>query len=97
MAVIVYFPPSDMTVAQYDGIVADLKAAGAYPAPGLLSHSCFPTEGGKLSVCDLWESEASFHKFGETMMPLLVKSGATPSEPFISEVHNFLVPEPART
>jgi hypothetical protein len=95
MAVIVYFPPSDMTIAQYDGLVASLKEAGAYPSPGLLSHACFENDG-KLSVCDLWDSEESFRAFGETMMPLLVKTGATVTEPSIMEAHNFLIPEPAR-
>ena len=95
MAVIVYFPPSDMTTAQYDGLVESLKEAGAYPAPGLLSHACFEHDG-KLSVCDLWDSAESFRAFGETMLPLLQKTGASVPEPFISEAHNYLVPEPAR-
>lgn len=95
MAVVVYFPPGGMTIAQYDGIVADLKAAGAYPAPGLLSHACF-LDGDNVSVCDIWESAESFAKFGETLQPIMAKSGATPAEPFITEAHNYLVPEPAR-
>jgi hypothetical protein len=91
VAVIVYFPPGDMTTAQYDALKEELKAVGAYPAPGLLSHACF-ADDGKLSVCDIWESEESFRAFGETMIPLLVKTGATPVKPFITEAHSFLIP-----
>ena len=37
-----------------------------------------------------------FRKFGETLQPILAKNGVNPGEPYISECHNFLVPELAR-
>jgi len=96
MAVIVYFPPSDTTTEQYDKIVKELEAVGAHPAPGLLSHACFQDDG-KLSVCDLWEDEASFRKFGETLMPIAQKVGAKFGDPYVTETHAYFVAEPART
>ena len=47
-------------------------------------------EGDKLSVFDVWDSQADFEAFGATLMPILTESGIQPPEPTIAEVHNVI-------
>jgi len=74
---------------QYDGIMDDLNPSGILNNSGLMFHACATSPNG-LKVCDVWESEESFKKFGETLMPLLKKHGieAVPLE--IYPVHNMV-------
>ena len=44
-------------------------------------------------VTDVWESEESFNKFGEIMVPILIKNGGTPVAPVVMPVHNIIIPE----
>ena len=84
------FPNTDVKV--YEGIVKDLEAAGLGNIPERLYHVA-AKYGDGWHVTDVWESEEAFNKFGETMIPLLIKNGGTPIEPSIRPVHNIVVPE----
>ena len=87
MAIYVSFHPIGLTKAKYDEAVQRLVDAGAWLAPGHLSHTCFG-EDGDLRIAEVWESQERLEAFGETLMPILADVGIDPSEPEISEVHN---------
>ena len=90
--ILVQFTYSDANIKEYDGIVKDLKADGMGNIPDRLYHVCAKTKDG-WHVTDVWSSQESFNKFGDIVMPLLVKNGGTPVEPVILPVYNIIVPK----
>lgn len=90
--ILVHFTFPDTDVKVYEGIVKDLEAAGLGKIPERLYHVSAKVENG-WHVTDVWESEEAFNKFGETLMPLHIKHGGTPTEPTILPVHNIIVPK----
>ena len=90
MAIGVYFPVESMSPEQYDEITRRLEAAGA-GAPAGRSYHCAFTVGGSLHVFDVWDSQETFDKFGETLMPILGDVGVDPGQPDVSEIHNIIV------
>ena len=70
MALGVYFSPKSMNTQQCDTCIRKLEAAGAGKPAGRLYHACFGG-GDKLAVFDVWDSQQSFDRFGETLMPIL--------------------------
>ena len=91
MAIGIYFAPTSMTVAQYDEIVQRLKKAGAGHPKGRRYHACFG-EPDKLQVFDVWDSQATFDAFGQTLMPILTEMGANTAQPMVMPVHSVIVP-----
>ena len=65
MAVGLYFS-SVMSAAQYDETIKKLEQAGAGAPKGRTYHAAF-LEGDKISVFDVWDSQAEFDAFGETL------------------------------
>ena len=85
MAIAVYFHPASMNAAKYDEIIQLLEDAGAGSPKGRLHHSSFGPDSA-LMVYDIWESQAAFDKFGETLtreVPpgLAAAEGETPTRP----------------
>lgn len=91
MAIAAYFHPEQLTAATYEEVIKRLKAANAFPAPGLLHHSTFG-DPEHLMVYDVWDSQESFDKFGQTLMPILNEIGLDPGQPDVMPVHNMLQP-----
>jgi hypothetical protein len=89
VALAIYFPAPSFTKEQYDEGVSRLEAAGVGSPPGRLYHCAF-AGGAGVEVFDVWDSQESFDKFGETLMPILGELGANPGEPQIAEVHNII-------
>jgi hypothetical protein len=90
MAIGIYFAPS-MTVGQYADAVQRLKKAGAAHPKGRRYHACFG-EADKVQVFDVWDSQATFDKFGQTLMPILAELGVTPAQPMVMPIHSIIVP-----
>ena len=90
MAIGIYFAPTAMSADQYDTIVRKLEAAGAGHPAGRSYHACFGS-AGKLAVFDVWDSQAAFDRFGETLMPILKEVGADPGQPQVMPIHNVIV------
>lgn len=90
MALGFYFAPQSFSPEQYDEVVRRLEAAGAGSPPGRSYHCAFSGKGG-LNVFDVWDSQESFDKFGETLMPIMAELGADPGEPTVAEIHNVIV------
>ena len=88
----VYFHSESMNQQQYKDILKRLEAAGAGSPKGRLYHSCFG-EGDKLMVFDVWESQATFDAFGQTLMPILSDVGVDPGTPDIMPMVNTITGE----
>jgi quinol monooxygenase YgiN len=78
-----------MTAQQYDQLMKDLEAAGEGKPSGRLYHVA-AQKPNDCFVTDVWESEEALNKFAETLVPILVKIGVTPSQPTILPVHNII-------
>jgi hypothetical protein len=89
MALGMYFQPSDFTPARYDDAIKRLDAAGAGTPEGRLYHFAMETDG-TISVFDVWESEETFAKFGETLIPIMSEVGVDPGEPMVMPIHNVI-------
>jgi hypothetical protein len=89
MALGFYFSPSTMTAQHYDVIIRKLEAAGAGKPAGRLYHACLGS-ADKLAVFDVWDSQASFDRFGQTLMPILAEVGVDPGQPQIMPIHNII-------
>lgn len=90
MALGFYFAPKSFSVEQYDEALRRLEAAGQGNPPGRSYHCAFSGEGG-INVFDVWDSQESFDKFGETLIPIMSELGSDPGEPMVAEVHNVIM------
>ncbi len=90
MALGFYFAPQSFSTEQYDEVLRRLDAAGQGSPPGRSYHFAFSGEGG-LNVFDVWDSQESFEKFGETLIPIMQALGTDPGEPQVAEIHNVIV------
>ncbi len=84
--VLVQFNTPGMTAKQYDQAWDELRNAGQEHPVGLLHHVS-AQQGNNWVVVDVWESEAHFSKFGETLVPILNKAGVTQVPPVITTVY----------
>jgi hypothetical protein len=89
MALGLYFQPTGFTPERYDEAIKRLDAAGAGAPEGRLYHFAMETDGN-VSVFDVWESEETFAKFGETLLPILSEVGADPGQPMVMPIHNII-------
>ena len=89
MALAFYFSPNSMNAEQYDTCIRRLAAAGAGKPAGRLYHACFGT-GDKLAVFDVWDSQESFDRFGQTLMPIMTEIGVDPGQPHVMPIHNVI-------
>jgi hypothetical protein len=89
MALGMYFTPASFTPARYDDAVKRLEEAGAASPPGRLYHVAMEADG-LIQVFDVWESEAAFQAFGETLLPIMKDLGADPGQPQASPIHNMI-------
>jgi hypothetical protein len=90
MAIGVYFPFPSLSTDQYEQIVRKLEAAGEGSPPGRSYHCAF-SGGSGLHVFDVWDSQETFDRFGETLMPMLAEVSVNPAEPQIAQVHNVIL------
>ena len=89
MAIGIYFAPAAMTAEKYDECIKKLKKAGAHHPAGRAYHASFGTSD-KLSVFDVWTSQAAFDKFGKTLMPILEQLGVDPGQPSVMAIHKVI-------
>jgi len=89
MALSIHFRPKSMNAAKYKEVLDRLDRAGAGSPAGRLHHISFGS-GDDLEVIDVWDSQASFEKFGATLGPILAELGVDPGDPVIKPVHNII-------
>ena len=85
-----YFSPKSFSKDQYEEAIRRLEAAGEGSPPGRAYHIAFAGPNG-VDVFDVWDSQESFDKFGETLVPIMTDLGADPGEPQVAEVYNVIV------
>jgi hypothetical protein len=86
-----YFKPQSFTKERYDEALRRLEQAGAGSPPGRSYHFAWAGQDGAIEVFDVWESQESFEKFGETLVPIMNELGADPGEPSVVEIHNMIL------
>ena len=80
MAIVAVFQGPGLTEKEYEDIVSRMmgkkvpESPSDWPAAGLVAHIAGNGQNG-FRVVDVWESEESFNKFGETLMPILQEVG----------------------
>ncbi len=89
MSIGVYFAPKAFSIQQYDECLEKLEAAGATAPEGRTFHSCFGNDDAVM-VFDVWESQETFDRFGETLLPILRELGVDPGTPQIMPIHNVI-------
>jgi len=89
MSIVVRFPPSNVTKAEYDSVRNALEQAGDWPADGCQLHVCFGDEND-IRVSEVWESQEKFEAFGETLRPQMEQAGIQlAGQPEVFEAHIF--------
>jgi hypothetical protein len=89
MSIAVYFHPPGLTLEQFDEIDRRVhEAIGGGEPKGNLHLSVFGTDGD-LMIYDIWESQADFEAFGQTMMAILAELGIDPGKPRVMPVHRL--------
>jgi len=89
MALGIYFQHGGFTAEKYAEALAKLEAAGAGTPDGRTLHVALETDGG-INVFDIWDSQAQFDAFGETLVPILTGLGVELGAPMIATVHNVI-------
>ena len=95
MALGMYFTPSSFTPARYDDAIKRLEEAGAGSPPGRLYHVAMEADG-LIQVFDVWESEATFQAFGETLLPIMYHFGVHEGRIPITRLVDLLAERPAK-
>jgi len=90
MAIGLYFNNEGFTLDKYKEALKRLEAAGAGAPKGRLYHFAFG-DPNQVQVFDIWEDQAGFEKFGETLLPILGSLGVTIAEPMAAPVHGIIV------
>ena len=89
MAIIVHFTPSGLDKSKYDEAIRRLEQAGEGYPPGRMYH-CFYESGGALQVLEVWDSQQSFERHGQTLVPILKSVGIDAGQPVVSPVYNVI-------
>jgi hypothetical protein len=89
MAIGFYFVHEGFTPDKYDEAIKKLEAAGAGAPKGRLNHFALESDG-TIQVFDVWDSQADFEAFGETLMPILGEIGVTITEPMAANIYNSI-------
>jgi hypothetical protein len=89
MAIMMVLDVAGAGAEQYDQVMKGLAEAGATTPAGRLHHVAGPRPDGWL-VVDVWQDEASFAGFAQTLVPLLAQAGLAHARPEIVPVHNVV-------
>jgi hypothetical protein len=95
VAVVAVFQSPSLTQERYEESVrrltggkSRLDSPADWPVEGLLAHVAGQGSSG-FRVVDVWESEDSFRRFGETLIPILGEIGVE-GQPEIYPAHAFV-------
>jgi hypothetical protein len=93
--IVVVFQSPTLTQAKYEETVrrltggkGRLESPRDWPVEGLLVHAAGQSPTG-FRVVDVWESDDTFRRFGEKLMPILQAVGVE-GEPQVYEAHTFV-------
>jgi hypothetical protein len=92
---VVVFESPNLTRALYEETVRKLtggkdrlESRSDWPVEGLLVHAAGQGPNG-FRVVDVWDSEESFGRFGESLLPILEEVGVD-GQPEIYPAHTFV-------
>lgn len=94
MPVVAVFEGPGFTQENYEESVRKLtgkervESPADWPVEGLLVHAAGQGPNG-FRVVDVWDSEESFSRFGESLLPILQEIGVE-GEPEIYPAHSFV-------
>jgi len=94
MPVVAVFQGPGFTQENYEESVrkltgkAKVESPTDWPTEGLLVHVAGQGENG-FRVVDVWDSEESFNRFGESLIPILEEIGVE-GKPEIYPAHSFV-------
>lgn len=95
MAVVLVHQGAGLTQESYEEAVrritdgkSRMESAADWPVEGLLVHAAGEGESG-FRVVDVWESEETAQRFGETLIPILREIGVE-AEPEVYPAHTFV-------
>jgi hypothetical protein len=89
MALGIYITATGFTPEKYDTTVVEIEEAGQGAPDGRLYHVALESDG-QIQVFDIWESQAAFDAFGETLLPILTGAGIELNAPMVATVHNVI-------
>jgi hypothetical protein len=89
MAIIVHFSPTGLDKSKYDVAISRLEQAGEGSPAGRLLH-CVYDSGGAFKVLEVWDSQQSFERHGQVIMPILKSSGIDAGQPDVNPAHNMI-------
>jgi hypothetical protein len=89
MALGFYITATGFTPEKYDTTTVQIEEAGQGAPDGRLYHVALENDG-EIQVFDIWESQAAFEAFGETLLPILTAAGIELNPPMVSTVHNVI-------
>jgi len=89
MALGFYITAKGFTPDKYDTTTVQLEEAGAGAPEGRISHVALESDG-EIQVFDIWESQAAFDAFGQTLIPILTAAGIEINEPMVAQVRNTI-------
>jgi len=89
MALGIYFVHQGFTPEKYESAIKKLEAAGAGAPKGRSYHVALESDGA-IQVFDIWESQADFEAFGQTLVPILTELGVELKDPMVATVHNVI-------
>ena len=89
MALGFYITATGFTPEKYNTTTVQIKEAGQGAPDGRLYHVALENDG-EIQVFDIWESQAAFEAFGETLLPILTAAGIKLDPPMVSTVHNVI-------
>jgi hypothetical protein len=76
------------SVRRLTGGKSRMEAPADWPVEGLLAHIAGQGESG-FRVVDVWESNESFRRFGDKLMPVLQEIGVE-GRPEVYSTHTFV-------
>ena len=89
MALGIYFVHQGFTPEKYESAHQAARGRRRRRAQG--SHlPRRPRVRGSIQVFDIWESQADFEAFGQTLIPILSELGVELKDPMIANVHNVI-------
>ena len=90
--ILVYYDVKDMPPTKYDAVIRDLEAIHLGKFNERPYHFTGIKENGNLVVVDIFTAPEELQKFGEKLMPILVKNGVTPPEPMVFPLYSHVTP-----
>jgi len=86
MSVAVHISPHHMSRADYESLIAELKASGVHEPAGRLSHVAYGED--EVRMFETWESAERFNAHRDDLMAALQSVGLDSADVEVQAVHS---------